>query len=175
MRILKGSISVFGVFEAFADVEQLFSAFRAAFGVFERKTRERVEHDAGDDQSCILLVIRRNCVPGRIRGAGFLEAQLIGVHILVPEFALFEVGGTELPVLVGVVDPFEKALALLFLGQVQVELDDTGTVAVQMPFVIDYRPVTMLPYLAVMGEIVRNVLHFENLGMHPHDEHLFVV
>ena len=45
----------------------------------------------------------------------FSEAVLVGSHVAVPVCPLVDVAGVEFPVLLGIVDPSEKALALLVL------------------------------------------------------------
>jgi len=70
---------------------------------------------------------------------------LIGLHVLGPELALPEVCGAELPVILRVVDALDEALALLFLRQMQEELDDASAVEVQVVLEIDDRTVAALP------------------------------
>ena len=60
---------------------------------------------------------------GRGLRRGPLDGDLEGVHVVVPELALVEVAGVELPVLVGPAEAAAEALELVVLRDVQHHLD----------------------------------------------------
>ena len=95
---------------------------------------------------------------------------------MVPEFALLNVGKAELPVLFLLIDAFEKALSLLLLREVQEELDDAGSIAVEVSFQIDngFRTVFAL-YCLLVTRHLRESLTLENFGMYADDQHLLVI
>ena len=106
---------------------------------------ERVEDNLGYDQSSILLVVGGNDIPGRITGACRTEAFLIGLHVLLPEFPLLDVRKAEFPILFRLVDACQETLSLFFLGEVEEELDDTGSVGVEMSLQIHDRTIPVVP------------------------------
>src|SRR5438093_8656912 len=73
---------------------------------------------------------------GSLPAAGLAQAGFIGLHIVVPEFPLFEVAPAEFPVLIRLVDAGKKAAALLVLGNVEEKFNDARSVAVKMVFQI---------------------------------------
>ena len=64
---------------------------------------------------------------------------------MLPEFPLLDVGQAEFPVLFGLVDAREKALALLLLRKVEEEFDDARPVGVKMFLQIRDRTITVVP------------------------------
>jgi hypothetical protein len=76
-------------------------------------------------------------VPWRFGPAGGADHVLVGVHVLVPEFALRDVAHGELPALRGLIEPRQQAPALLLPGDVQKKLEHshavTGEVALENP------------------------------------------
>jgi hypothetical protein len=62
-----------------------------------------------------------------------------------PRSRVLDVRLAELPVLLRLVDAFEKALAMLLLREMQVELDDPGAVAAEVAFQIQDRQVAVMP------------------------------
>jgi hypothetical protein len=80
-----------------------------------------------------------------IRGVRRTQASFVGFHVVFPVFALFDIGGAELPILLRLVDAGEKALALLVLGQVEEELDDARPIGMEMSFQIGDRTVAIVP------------------------------
>ena len=96
------------------------------------------------------------------------------MHVGVPELALGDVGRAELPVLVGLVDPRQQALALLFLGQVQKHLDDARAIGMQMSFQVHDGPESAVPHRLV-GSRIGQRFAAQDAAVHPHDQHLFVV
>ena len=90
----------------------------------------------GDDQPRVFLVVGGNDEPRRVINASCAEAFLIGLGVLVPEFALLQIRVAEFPVFLGVVDTFEKAFALFFLRQVEKDFDDASPVDGEVLFKI---------------------------------------
>ena len=109
-----------------ADRVQFLLTISAHFRIAHLQTFERVEDDLGDDQPCVFLVVGGNDKPGRIISARRAEAFLVGLRVVVPEFALLQIRVAELPILVWVVDTFEKPFALLLLREVEKDFDDAG-------------------------------------------------
>jgi len=57
---------------------------------------------------------------------------LIRLPKLIPEFPLLDVGKVKFPVLFRLVDTLKEALSLLLLRKVEVDLDDTGAIEVNV-------------------------------------------
>ena len=76
-------------------------------------------------------------------------------HVVLPEFPLFNVRDAEFPVLFRLVDACEKALSLLLLGEVEEELDDAGSVDVEVFLQIHDRTIAVVPELLVVMWRVR--------------------
>ncbi len=104
----------------------------AGFGVGHFETGEGVEDNPGNNQPGVVFVIGRHHIPGGLAGTGGSQTFLIGLPILFPEFPLLDVRQAEFPVLLRLVNAGQKALSLLVLREVQVELDDPGSIAVEM-------------------------------------------
>jgi hypothetical protein len=73
------------------------------------------EDNLRHDKPRILLIIGRHDVPRRKFRACGTNTPLIRFHIAVPMTALLNVVQAELPIFLGLVDPREKSLPLLFL------------------------------------------------------------
>ena len=112
------------------DREQFATAICARFGKGHFESFECVEDNLGYDQSSILLVVGGNDIPGRVPGACRTEAFFIGLHVLLPEFPLLNVPKAQFPILFLLIDALKETLSLFFLGEVEEESDDTGSVAV---------------------------------------------
>jgi len=93
-------------------------------GIAHVERLECVEKDLRDDQAGVFLIVGGNDIPRSRVGARRGQAFLVGLGVVVPEFALLQIRVAELPVLAGVVDAFEKALPLFFFREVEKELDD---------------------------------------------------
>src|SRR6202012_4409972 len=95
---------------------------------------ERANHYLGNRKVTKPLVIGRDDVPGRFFGAAFRNGVLVGGLVVIPEFALGEVGGGSLPVFAGVGQALFEALLLLLTAHVQEKFEDTNIVISQGPF-----------------------------------------
>ena len=95
---------------------------------------ERIENDPGNYQTRIRFIVGGDDVPRRVGGACAAHAVRVGLHIVVPVLPLLDVVETELPVFFRLLQALEKALALFLPGEVQEELDDARSVAVQVRF-----------------------------------------
>ena len=73
------------------------------------------------------------------------KAFLISLHILLPERAFLQVRKGELPVLLRVIDALEEALALLLLREVEVELDDAGSVSMEVSLQVHDGSIPLMP------------------------------
>ena len=94
---------------------------------------------------------------------------------MLPEFAFFDIGGAEFPVLFRLVDAGEETLALLLLREMKEEFDDAGAVGVEMPFQIRDRPIAIVPKVFVVMRRVGSPSLEENVAMHADDQHLLVI
>jgi hypothetical protein len=103
----------------------------------------------------ILLVVGGNDVPGSVSRACRVEAFLIGLHVLLPEFSLGNVPGAEFPVLFRFVDARQEALSPFLVGEVEEELDDAGSVLMKVPLQIRNRA-AVVPDLLLVVRCVGN-------------------
>ena len=71
---------------------------------------ESIENYLGNDQAAVLFVVSWNDIPWRIFRARCTETRFISQHILFPEFPLFNVGKTEFPVFIRLIDTIDKTL-----------------------------------------------------------------
>ena len=106
----------------------------------------------GDDQPGVFLVVGGNNVPGRGARTGGLEALCIGFHVVVPRLALLDIGSTEFPVLVRIIDALDEALALFLARQMQEKLDDATTIAMQVALGVNDGAVAAFPELRVVKD-----------------------
>lgn len=90
------------------------------------------EDGAGDDEAREPFVVRGNDVPRSVFGGGLLDHFLVGFLVVLPEAALVYIGHGKLPILFGVLEAFEKALLLFFLGDVEKEFSDDHPVACEV-------------------------------------------
>src|SRR6478672_5991489 len=91
---------------------------------FERADDRRADHDAGEP-----FVVGRHDVPWRQARRGVADQVLVGRHVARPQRALADVVHRELPVFRRLLQPAEKALALLFFGDVEEEFQNHDAVA----------------------------------------------
>ena len=73
------------------------------------------------------------------------ETVFVGAHVILPECSLVHISLAEFPVLLGIVDAFEKAFSLLFLRNVEKELNHSCSVPVKMRFQVEDRAIAFLP------------------------------
>ena len=100
-----------------------------------RQLELHVLHRLGDDlrsrQVAEPLVIRRDDVPRRMRGAGFRQGLFIRFDVFRPQLALRVVRLADLPVAGGIVEPLLEALELLLGADMQEELENARAVQCQ--------------------------------------------
>ena len=106
--------------------------FRSGLGICHLKIIERINHNLGNNQPCILLIIGGNNVPRRVTSASRVQASLKSLRLILPVFPLVNVREAEFPVLVRFVNAIEEALSLFVLRQMKKELNDLGAVTVEM-------------------------------------------
>ena len=111
-------------------------------------------------------------MPRRGGGARGTQACLICQHVIFPELALLNVGGTEFPVLCRVINAFEKTRALFVVRLVEEELDDPCAIAVEMLLQIHDGTVSFVPQVFRIEQLSRKTLATENSRMHADDEHV---
>ena len=102
------------------------------FRISHFESFERIKDNLRYDQPSILFVVGRNDIPGRVLRACRTQAFLKGLHIILPEFPLFYIRHAEFPILLRLVDACEESLSLLVLREVKEELDDAGSVVVEV-------------------------------------------
>jgi hypothetical protein len=90
----------------------------------------------------------------------------MGLHVLLPEVSLGNIGAAEFPVLFRFVDARQKALSLFFLGEVEEELDDTGSVLVKVSLQICNRAIPVAPDHFFVMRRIRKPFTAENLGVY---------
>src|SRR5262249_43885811 len=140
----------------------------------EAEVPYRRRQDVRDQSARHPFVVRGNYVPRRMLGARRAERLLERLEVVVPVGALGQVGGGELPVFGGVVEPLQEALLLLVLRDVEKELHDHRAV----PDEVALERVDVL--VAVVPESPaalarRKLLPLQDLRVHAHDEHVLVV
>src|SRR5271157_5891777 len=97
------------------------------------------------------------------------QTSLISLHVMLPVVPLVNVREAELPVFVSLINALEESLALLVLRQVKEELDDPGTVAVEMLLQVHNGTIPLLPNRLFVQQLIREPLAVKNLRMHAND------
>src|SRR5262249_29366521 len=120
------------LFERASDLVQFLEQWASDLRIFQIERLELFDHDGRDYQAGEPFVVGRHHVPRRLRRRSGLDHLLVGVHVLVPERPLLDVVHGELPALARLLQPIEEALALLFLGNAQMELHNARAVACQV-------------------------------------------
>src|SRR5438552_9027688 len=160
--------------EQAADGPQLPAPLAIEPRILQAQAAQRVDDDLRNDQPRTRLVVRGHHVPRRGALAGGAQAGLVSLHVVLPAAALVDVGHAEFPVLLGIVDAREKALALLLLRDVKKELEHARAVAVQVALEVSDRFVALLPRVAFAAS-VGNAFAAQDLRVHAHDQDLLVV
>ncbi len=94
--------------------------------------------------------------------------------VVIPVAAFSDVAWRELPVVIREVQATEEALALFLLREVEQDLEHPYSVLGQVVLPgVDLGEPTFPDVLS--GGLVRQVLGFQELGVNPYDQHLFVV
>src|SRR5450759_5057482 len=158
-----------------ADRLQFLPALCARFGVSHLEYFERIEDNLRYNQSRVLFVVGGNDIPRRVPGACRTEAFLIRLHVLFPEFPLLNIRKAKFPILFRLIDALKETLSLLLLRKVEEELDDAGSVAVEVSLQIHDGMIPVVPDRLVGVRCVRDPFAAENFGMHADDQHLLVV
>ena len=115
---------------------------------------ERIHHDACDHEITIPFPIRRNNMPWRVLGAGFLNKVFVNLLKVIPACAILEVVRVEFPVFSRIIESGLKALFLFLLGDIEENLHDGRALFCQHALEFHNMAVTRLPdFLGV------NILH----------------
>src|ERR1019366_5922533 len=114
-------------------------------------------------------------MPGRVPGACRTEAFLIRLHVLLPKLPLLNIRKPEFTILFRHIDALKETLSLLLLREVEEELDDAGSVAVEVSLHIHDGTIPVVPYFIVGVRRVGDPFASDNFGMHADDQHLLVV
>src|SRR5262249_12036145 len=96
-------------------------------------------------------------------------------HVVLPQAPLSHIRSAELPVLAGIVQALQEALALLALRNVQKKFDGPRAVPMQMLFQVRNRTIAVLPEILVLSQLFRQSLGLQDLGVNPNDQNLFVI
>jgi hypothetical protein len=88
-------------------------------------------------------------------------------------FSFINLREAEVPVLVRLINVLEKPLPLFVLRKVEEELEDLGSVTVEMFLQVLEETIPFLPDGLLIQ--VRKPLAAENLRMHANDEHLLII
>jgi len=107
------------------------------------------------DQPSVLLVVGGNDIPGSVTCACGTEALLVRGHVAIPKLPLRDICSAEFPVTFRLIDAFEKALSLLLLREVEEELDDAGTVRVEVSLQVHDRTIPVVPNRPLGEQAVR--------------------
>src|SRR6185437_7778634 len=114
-------------------------------------------------------------MPGGMLRARRADTRLIRLPIILPESTLRYVSGTELPVLLRLVDARQKTFPLFFLRKMEEKFDDACSICVKMPLQIHDRPIAVVPDFIFIMNGIGKPFAAEDLGMHAHDQNLLVV
>ena len=98
-----------------------------------------------------------------------LNHLFISILVIVPEATLIDVVHGKFPVLLGIVEAFQKALSLLFLREVQEKLADHDAVTREIAFESVHVFETLFPD-ALGYQLFRQSFIFQLFGMHPDDQ-----
>ena len=127
------------------------------------------------NQPGVLLVVGGYDIPGSGACACGTEALLIRLHVVIPKLPLRDIRSAEFPVLFRRIDALEKALSLLLFREMQEELDDDGTVRVEVSLQVHDRTVPVVPNRLLGEQAVREPFTAENLRMDTSDQHFLVI
>ena len=161
--------------QLFADRLQFQAALLRGLGIRHLESLERIEDNSGNNQPGVLFIISGNNIPGRVMGAGRVQAILKGLSVAFPIFPLVNVREAEFPVLIRLINAFEEAPSLFVLRQMEEELDDTGAITMEMLLQVHDRTIPFLPNGFLVAQLFRKAFVAENLGMHPNDENFLIV
>jgi len=108
-------------------------------------------------------------------GAGGVQAGLIGLHVALPELPLVNVREAELPALVRLIDSLQEAFPLFAIREVEEDLDDPGSIAVEMVLQVDDGTIPLLPNGLRIDPLIGKAFAPEDFRMHPNDKHFFII
>lgn len=128
-----------------------------------------------NDQPGIFLVVGGYHKPWRAVRTGLTQTCLIGLHVLGPEFALFNVGQSQFPIIFWLVNAIKKTHSLLLRRQMKKKLDDSSAVVVKVLFVVNNGAEPFLPDSFLVMPAVWKPLRQQYFRMHPNDQHLFII
>ena len=112
-----------------------------------------------------------NDVPGGKISAGVGQHLFVGSVIVIPEFALVEISGGELPMFFRILLTGAEAFGLFFAGDVEEEFQDGGAAVDEHAFEASDLMEAAGPEIFVIPEVVRK----EAVLVHTDDEDIFVV
>jgi hypothetical protein len=111
-----------------------FGSVDGGFWVFEVEALHEIDDDRRDGDVAIPLVIGWDDEPRGVLAAGGGEDVVVGVDVVRPELTFLDVGVGELPLFVLVVDAGLEAAGLLFVRDVEIELEDEDVVVGEEAF-----------------------------------------
>jgi hypothetical protein len=147
------------------------------FGPGEFEFLHFVEDGGADDEAHVFFVVGGDDVPWALLGGGGADGILVGVHVIAPMGALFDVALFEFPVFAGGVDPGEEASFLFLVGDVEEEFGDVDAIAMGVGLVVgDILETVREEALEVGGGFVGEALDFgDDFGVDFADEDFLVV
>src|SRR5690606_19842059 len=116
-------------------------------GVYDRFQRRH--HRVQRRGAGMPLVVPGNQCPGRVGPVGAVEHVLIGLPVFLGPGAVAQILRCQLPVLAGVVQALGETAQLLFLADVEHQLDDHHAVVVELPLELVDLVVGLLPAILV--------------------------
>src|SRR6185503_2389065 len=160
--------------QAFFGRSQALELRVAHLRIREIERGQGLDHRRRHHHSGEPLVVRGHDVPRRSLGRRVANHVLVRLHVVVPVPALLDVARGELPVLLGLLDATQEALALLLLGDVEEELADDDPIAGEIA--LEGADVLEAVVPDVLGdELARKVLLVQQLLVHANDQRLLVV
>src|SRR5579859_2163483 len=144
-------------------------------GMRELEILEGIEHDAGNDQTGIPLVVSGNHIPWCYTGAGRAKAGLKGFLVVLPVFPFLDIPEREFPVLLRIVNASEQSLSLLLPGEVEKDLDRPRKVPMEVVLQSHDGAVPILPQGFQVVHLLGKPLITEKLRVHANHQDLFII
>src|ERR1700733_12543336 len=85
------------------------------------------------------------------------------------------IGETELPILIRLINSLQEPLSLFFLRKMKEDFDRARAVMKQVAFQVDDGAISVFPEGVGVKQLFRKPLTAENLRMHPDDQHFLII
>jgi len=86
-------------------------------------------------------------------GAGGTQAILKSPHVLLPIFPLVNVGETQFPILVRLINASQKPPSLFFLRKMEEHFNDTGSVPIEVTFQVGNGTIPFVPDVFIVAQV----------------------